>query len=227
MSTARLRQHQSTSGTDRISVLVVDDHPVLRYGVTNLLANEPDFDVVGAASSCSEACRMVDDSHPDIVLLDLEMDDTEGAEAPSRLRERDAAKIIVFTAHKDDPWILEAIQIGVNGYIMKGAPNSRLCEAIRIVARGGMYLDPTVAPKITSLLSRRREHSQPTESLTERERTVLNCIAAGKRNKEIAKELFISERTVKFHASSLFTKLGASNRTEAVKIAVEKDLISY
>jgi DNA-binding NarL/FixJ family response regulator len=227
MSTARLRENHGASRADRISVLVVDDHPVLRYGVTNLLKREPDFDVVGAAGSCAEACRMIDDSHPDIVLLDLEMDDTEGAEAPSRLREHDDAKIIVFTAHKDDPWILEAIQIGVNGYIMKGAPSNRLCEAIRIVARGGMYLDPTVAPKITSLLSGRRDHSRLTESLTERERTVLDCIAAGKRNKEIAKQLFISERTVKFHASSLFAKLGATNRTEAVRIAVEKDLISY
>jgi DNA-binding NarL/FixJ family response regulator len=227
MAISTLSRAQDTSGADRISVLIVDDHPVLRFGVMNLLENEPDFDVIGTAGSCAEACRIVEDGRPDIVLLDLEMDDTHGADAPLRLREHGADKIIVFTAHKNDPWMLDAIQIGINGYIMKGAPNDRLCEAIRIVARGGMYLDPAVAPKITLLLSGRREQPRSPESLTERERDVLKCIAAGKRNREIAKKLFISERTVKFHASSVFAKLGATNRTEAVKIALERSLITY
>ena len=220
--------HVVDSGEARpVSILVVDDHPVLRFGIAHLLETEADFDVIGTAGSCEEACRIAAERHPDIVLLDLEMDDTEGAEAPLKLRSHDDCRIIVFTAHTDEPWILEAVRIGINGYVTKGAPQNRLCEAIRIVARGGMYLDPVVAPKITLLLGGRRQHEPPSEALTERESAVLECIAAGKRNKQIAKELFISERTVKFHASSVFAKLGASNRTEAVKIALARDLISY
>ena len=227
MTAANLHSEQTPPDASRISVLVVDDHPVLRYGVASLLKAEQDFDVVGSARNCAEACRLVDEQRPDIVLLDLEMDDTEGVDAVSRLRDHQPAKVIIYTAHKDDQRILEAIRIGINGYVMKGAPNSRLCEAIRIVARGGMYLDADVAPKITALLSAHQQSQKPApDSLTRRECEVLNCVAAGKRNKEIAKELFISERTVKFHASSVFAKLGASNRTEAVRIAVSKNLIS-
>ena len=210
-----------------ISILVADDHPVLRFGIAHLLESEADIDVIGTAGSCEEACRIAAERHPDIVLLDLEMDDTEGAEAPRKLRSHDDCRIIVFTAHTDEPRILEVIRIGINGYLTKSATRSRLCEAIRIVAGGGMYLDPVVAPKITMLLAGHRQHAPPPETLTERERAVLKCIAAGRRNKQIARELFISERTVKFHASSVFAKLGASNRTEAVKIAVANDLIAY
>ena len=227
MTAANLHHGQDAGGAGQISILVVDDHPVLRFGVVHLLESEPDFNVIGSASNCSEACRLVDEHHPDIVLLDLEMDDTEGVDALTRLREHEPAKVIVFTAHADDQHILEAIQIGINGYLMKGAPNNRLCEAIRIVARGAMYLDPAVAPKLNVLLASRQQSRQPaSDKLTDRESVVLDRVAAGKRNKEIAKELFISERTVKFHVSSVFAKLGATNRTEAVRIAVTKNLIS-
>ena len=225
MNVDNLHGFQEEDATGRISVLVVDDHPVLRFGVVSLLENEPDFDVIGAAENCAEAGRLADAHDPDIVLLDRERDESEGVDAPSRRSDQGAAKIIIFTAHKDDERILQAVRIGISGYVMKGAPNGRLCEAIRIVARGGMYLDPAVAPKVTALLSGRDRREPVFAVLSERETTVLNSIATGKRNKQIAAELFISERTVKFHASSIFSKLGATNRTEAVKIAVAHHLI--
>lgn len=230
MPLSSLQIPENGARPERISVLVVDDHPVLRFGVAALLGNECDFDVIGTAKNCAEAVRMADEHAPDIVLLDLEMEDSEGADAPFRLRDHETAKVVVFTAHKDDDHILQAVRIGINGYVMKGAPKRRLCEAIRIVARGGMYLDPAVAPKVTAMLSGRARRTNAFAAecaeLTSRESAVLDAIAAGKRNKEIAAKLNISERTVKFHASSIFAKLGAKNRTEAVKIAVARHLIS-
>ena len=209
-------------------LLVVDDSRVERMKLSRAL--ESLGCEVTLAEGGTTAIELLHAQAFDIVLLDLEMEDAEGAEAPFRLRDHEAAKVVVFTAHKDDDHILQAVQIGINGYVMKGAPKRRLCEAIRIVARGGMYLDPAVAPKVTAMLAgrNRRAGSLATEcaELTSREAAVLDSIAAGKRNKEIAAQLNISERTVKFHASSIFSKLGAKNRTEAVKIAVAKQLIS-
>lgn len=209
-------------------MLVADDHPVVLFGLSRLLDDEPDFDVIGCADSCHAVCDALETLAPDIVLLDLEMTDTCGVETLKQVRARHAdVKVIVFTAHATEQNVMDALRIGIQGYVAKGVTNDRLCEAIRVVSHGGLYLDPTVA---TLVQGRATDHADPMtpdlDGLTTREATVLRCVATGKRNKEIARELYISERTVKFHISSVLSKLGAKTRTEAVSIAAHQRLIS-
>ncbi len=211
-----------------ISLLVADDHPVVLFGLCRLLDDESDFTVIGAAESCRQLCEALDNCEPDIVLLDLEMTDTCGIDTLVRVRDRyPHVKVIIFTAHAQEHYVLDALRIGIQGYVAKGVTNDRLCEAIRVVSHGGLYLDPAVADAIQDVRSDVAgvPVSSP-ESLTTRESTVLQYVASGKRNKEIARELYISERTVKFHISSVLSKLGAKNRTEAVSIAAHQKLIN-
>jgi DNA-binding NarL/FixJ family response regulator len=218
-----------TTGNRSISLFIADDHPVVLFGLCRLLDEEPDFTVVGSADSCGALCGALDTHQPDIVLLDLEMTDTCGMGTLKQVRDRHSdVKIIVFTAHTSERYVMEALRIGIQGYVAKGVTNHGLCEAIRIVSHGGLYLDPTVATKVQGAGATEFAETDLPElnGLTTRESTVLRCVASGKRNKEIARELYISERTVKFHISSVLSKLGAKNRTEAVSIAANQKLIS-
>lgn len=212
----------------RIRILVVDDHPVVRLGLVGLLNTQPDFDVVGEAQSCREACEKATALRPDVLLLDLEMDDACGADALSRLRDTDAdLPTIVFTAYDNDWRVVEAVKIGLQGYLVKGTPPENIMEAVRVVYGGGTFLDPRVASKVLGQVGRHADRRNANNRfLTEREKSVLRLLAQGKRNKEISRVLFISERTVKFHMSALLKKLHASNRTEAVKVAVDQGLVS-
>lgn len=216
---------RSRANNQTISILITDDHPVVRFGLANLLSAQPDFTVVDQAASCAELREKTEMLQPDILLIDLELGDVTGACALERLRELSPnSRIIVFTAYTDDQHVMASLEVGVDGYVVKDMSNERLCDAIRIVYNGGTYLDPTVASKVTRRLYANRQ--APTrEQLTARERAVLDFVAVGKRNREIAKVLFISESTVKFHIGSLMSKLGAKNRTEAVNIALAQKII--
>jgi DNA-binding NarL/FixJ family response regulator len=210
-----------------IRVLVVDDHPVVRLGLVGLLDIHPDIEVIAEADSCVQACALAERLRPDVILLDLELTDATGAEALNRLRNVvPATPIVVLTAHDNDWRVVEAIQTGLEAFLVKGAPPESICQAIRVVNSGGYYLDPQVTSKVLGQVGRKVERRQGARSsLTSREQTVLQMLAEGKRNKEIADSLFISERTVKYHISALFTRLKASNRTQAVKNAVEQGLM--
>lgn len=211
------------------SILVVDDHPVVRYGLVQLLEGEADFEVIGAASSCEELCRKAADLSPDIVLMDLEMGDSSGVEAVARLRrQRYRGHIVVFSAHDDRDLVLKALELNVRGYVKKASSHELLCEAIRAVTDGGLYLDASVAPKIVGHLALSGKVATPKSGvrLTASERAVLEQIAIGKRNKDIAEELSISERAVKYHVTSILAKFCVRNRTEAVEAAVRNKLIS-
>ena len=226
-----------------IRILLADDHPIVREGLRAVLETQSDFAVVAEAASGDEALRLTLALQPDILLLDLEMPVMDGVEATRRLRQqRPASRIIVFTAFDNDERIIHAVQAGANGYLLKGAPREEIFKAIRITMEGGSLLQPVVASK----LLRHVEHQQqstvlqplhvpaphylasapPFEALTERELEVLNLLAQGMPNKEIASQLVISERTAKFHVSSIMGKLGATNRTEAVALAAQKGLIT-
>jgi DNA-binding NarL/FixJ family response regulator len=204
-----------------IHIVVVDDHPIVRDGLVAVLATQPDFEVIGEASSGPEAIRCVGANKPDVVLLDLEMPDMDGVETLQRLREIDpAVRVIVFTAFDTDERIVKAVQAGARGYLLKGVPRDEIFNAIRVVHAGGALLQPVVASKLL------RQVTQPeADPLTERELEVLRLMAQGQMNKEIAAALVISERTVKFHVSAILSKLGAGNRTEAVTLAAQQGLI--
>jgi len=201
-----------------IRILLADDHPVVRDGLAAMLATQPDFEVVGEAGNGAEALTEAARLRPDVVLMDLEMPTLDGIEAIRRLRVADpSVQVVVLTAFDTDERIVGAIQAGAQGYLLKGAPRAEIFAAIRTVSAGGALIPPVIASK---LLRQVRE-----DALTAREKEVLELVAAGLANGEIAGRLFISERTVKFHVSAILSKLGAKNRTQAVRVARERGLV--
>lgn len=212
--------------TEAIRILVADDHPIVRDGLRAILSTQPDFIVTGEAGSGEEVVAQVAQLQPDVVLLDLQMPQGDGVHALEQLRTTPTPpRVIVFTAFDTDERILSAVRAGAQGYLLKGVPREELFNAIRVVHGGGSLLQPVVAAKLLRQVRDEPINSAGSDVLTEREREVLGLLAQGLQNKEIAARLIISERTVKFHVSSVLTKLGASNRTEAVAFAVQRGLI--
>ena len=202
-----------------IRILVVDDHPVVRDGLTAMLNTQTDFEVVGEAGDGEEALRKIADWDPDVLLLDLEMPGADGIETLQRLKEMDVpARAIVFTVFDTDERIVSAMRAGAMVYLLKGAPREDVFRAVRVVNEGGSLVEPAVASRFLDSIN-------DPDALTARQREVLKLMATGLLNKEIADRLYISERTVKFHVSEIPAKLGAGNRTEAVAIAKKKGLI--
>lgn len=209
----------------KIRILVADDHPMLREGLVSVLSTQPDFEVIGEATDGSETVRLAERLEPDVILLDLEMPGLDGVAALEKLRDAGSgARTIVFTAYDTDERILGALRAGARGYLLKGASRTEIFDAIRTVHSGGSLLGPVVTTRLLEHVERGDEQERP-NNLTPRELEVLALLTRGRKNSEIADTLFISERTVKFHVSSILGKLGAENRTEAVRVAVRRGLV--
>jgi len=206
----------------RIRILVVDDHPIVRSGLTSVLSTQADFDVVGEASNGEEAITAASRLEPDLVLMDLRMPAKNGVDASAAiLAERPSTRVVVLTTYASDGEVLRAIEAGAVGYLLKDVPHDELFRALRAVARGERYLAPVVTER---LLAR---WQQPTRvSLTERELDVLRYVARGDGNKQIASALGITEPTVKAHLVHIFDKLGVENRTAAARVAREQRIIA-
>ena len=199
-------------------MLLVDDHALLRTGVANIINHEPDLRVIAEAGNGMEAIEAWDQHHPDVTLLDLRMPLMEGVEVVRVIRERDPqARVIVLTTYDTDDEISRALKAGAKAYVLKDIAADALVGCIRDVLAGKTYLAPAAAAKLAEGVTR--------VQLTPRELATLKLLADGKANKEIASELDISERTVKTHLAHLFEKLGATSRTEAVKVATRRGLV--
>lgn len=209
---------------DRIDVLIADDHPVVRQGLRTFLELQEEVEIIGEAADGAEAVELAERLVPDVVLMDLVMPDLDGIEATRRIRSTSpSTQVIVLTSYAEDEKIFPAIKAGAAGYLLKDVEPQQLLEAIRRVHRGEGLLHPSVAAKVIRELAERDD--EQSERLTERELDVLRLLARGLSNKLIARELVISEKTVKTHVSNILAKLHLSDRTQAALYAVRRRLV--
>ena len=211
-----------------IRLLIADDHPVVRDGLCNMFARDPEFEVLGEAADGSEAVRLAGALQPDVILMDLRMPRMDGLTAITELARRGiTARVLVLTTYDTDSHVLPAIEAGATGYLLKDAPRDELLRAVRAAAHGEAALSPAVA---TRLMSRFREPGpgpgQGPGPLSQRELEVLELVAGGNTNREAAARLFISEATVKTHLLNIYAKLGVSDRAAAVAEAFNRRLLT-
>jgi len=203
-----------------IRVLVADDHPIVRGGIVALLESADDIEVVGQAATGLEAVDLALSLEPDLVLMDLRMPGIDGDEATARvLAARPGIRVVVLTTYETDESILTAIEAGASGYLLKAAPEREILAGIRAVSRGEIALAPSLAAKLVQRVQR------PAVSLSARETEVLRLVAQGHSNPSIARELFLSEATIKTHLLHAFEKLEVGDRTRAVTKAMELGLL--
>ncbi len=210
----------------RIRVMLVEDHSMIRDGLKQLLELEPDIDVCAGVSDGSLAIQYYSDVKPDVVLMDINMPRVNGLEALERIRKMDSSsKIIMLTIHQDREYLMRALELGAIGYILKDADAKVLIDSVRCVYSGKTYIQPNMANELVSEYQRRKKGmDEIRQFLTIRELEVLKLLSKGMLNKEIANVLYISEKTVKNHISSIFRKLDVQDRTQAAVYAVKNKI---
>jgi len=222
-------------GPDPIRALIVDDHALFRRGLEMVLAAEDDIELVGEASDGAEAVEKAAESLPDVVLMDIRMPKSSGIEACRAMKEAaPSSKIVMLTISDEEEDLFEAIRAGASGYLLKDIPLDEVADVVRAVHGGQSLINPSMAGKLLTefaTLAKRddeeRAQQVPAPKLTDREMQVLKLVARGMNNRDIAKELFISENTVKNHVRNILEKLQIHSRMEAVMIAVREKLIEF
>lgn len=218
---------QSGQPGQSIRVLVVDDHQIVRDGLVALLGALDGMEVVGAASDGREALHLVEESQPDVVVMDIQMPELDGIEATRFVTGRHpGVRVVMLTMNEDDDTVLSAIRAGASGYLLKGAGAEEVQHAVRAAATGGMVFGASLAGRVAALFAgpSRREPEAVFPELTDRERSVLDLLAAGRSNDQIAAELFVSGKTVRNAVSSIYAKLHAPDRAAAIIKAREAGL---
>jgi NarL family two-component system response regulator LiaR len=214
---------------DAITILVVDDHAVVREGLRAFLSVQDGFEIVGEAQDGDEALELANELEPDVILMDLVMPKLDGVSAMRQLRERGGrgsnSRVIVLTSFLEDERLLPALEAGAAGYLLKNSQPAELARAVRAAHAGDAVIDPTVAARLVHALAD-RPRAGALDELTTREREVLALIAQGRSNKRIALELGISEKTVKTHVGHVLAKLDVTDRTQAAVLAVRAGLIN-
>ena len=208
----------------KIHIVIVDDHALVRLGLTTLINDQPNMQVVGEAGSGAEALRMIERHQPDVVLMDIRMPGESGIEATSAILSRfPRTRVVILTSFADDELVLRAIQAGAAGYVLKQADNQDLLRAINAAAQGEASLDPATTARLLQQVREfgRKVDNDAFNALSEREMQVLAEVARGKKNAEIAEALSLSEKTVRNHVSTILEKLNLSNRVELATYAVE------
>lgn len=209
-----------------LKIMIVDDHSMIREGLKNLLELDGDIEVIAEAVNGEDCLKKLEIFSPDVLLLDINMPKKNGLEVLQELKlRRWKLKVLVLTVHNEIEYLIRAVDIGVNGYILKDSESSELKKAIFTVANGETYIQPSLIPSLNSKMIEKNEEERKIDHLTKRELEVLKQLAIGMCNKEVAERLNISERTVKNHVSNIFKKLEVTDRTQAAVFAIRNNLI--
>jgi DNA-binding NarL/FixJ family response regulator len=211
-----------------IRIILADDHPILRQGLRSVIEAEPGLQLLGEASSGVEALKLIEKHQPNVVVADLMMPDLNGLEITRQVADRfPRTAVVILSMHADEAYIIQALQNGARGYVLKDAPSSCLIEGIREVYTGRRYLSPPLSDRALDIFSKQSqaETNDPLLTLTTREREVLQLTAEGRTSSEIASLLHISRRTVETHRANLMTKLGLANQSEVIRFALRHGLL--
>ena len=210
----------------KTKVMITDDHSLIREGIRQLLEFDGSIEVIGEASNGVECLEKLEVLSPDVLLLDINMPEMNGIDVLKQLKETESdVKVLILTVHNELDYLLKAIDIGVDGYILKDSESSELKKAIDIICKGENYIQPSLIPALNNQLANRDIDKDKIDLLTSREYEVLIQVANGMSNKEIATNLNISERTVKNHISNIFKKIDVSDRTQAAVFAIKNNII--
>lgn len=209
-----------------IKVMLTDDHALMREGIKHLLEFDGSIEVIEEANDGIECLQKLEKIHPDILLLDINMPEMNGIEVLEELKRReDPLKVLILTVHSEVEYLVKAVDIGANGYILKDSGSSELKQAINVIMSGESYIQPSLLPALNSRLINRDVDQDKLQTLTKRELEILTQVAGGMFNKEIAVNLNISERTVKNHISNIFRKIDVSDRTQAAVFAIRNNIV--
>lgn len=209
-----------------IKIMITDDHKMIREGIKQLLELNEDISVVGMASDGNECLTILEETDTDVILLDINMPNKNGLDTLKEIKESKlGVKVIILTVHNEADYLVRAVEIGANGYVLKDSGSAELVHAIKTVIGGETYIQPDMIPMLNSKMVVRNQDKEKIKELTKREKEVLVLVSEGMFNKEIADKLHISERTVKNHISSIFRKIDVADRTQAAVFAIRNNLI--